>query len=118
MDPNPINPPEIAVRVGTVNAIDRSKQYTRADNAELKRSLDELWAQKRLLENAIRDRDKQIDELHSRVAQRDKLIAHQAGYLKTKDLKFWVLRFALGLLIAAQWGAIGWLAHELLARLH
>lgn len=57
------------------NAIDRSKQYARASNEELLRSLNELWKTSRLNEQAIRDRDRQIAELHQRVEQRDKLIA-------------------------------------------
>jgi hypothetical protein len=116
MDPDPLL---IAEQLGTLNAFDRSKQYVgRATPGELLRSLDKNWEANRRLKATIRDRDKQIDELLSRVEERDKLIAHQADYLKTKDMKFWVLRWALGLLITAQWGLLGWLAHELLARLH
>lgn len=113
-----MDPLKIAEQLGTLDALDRSKQYRRADNEELLRSLNELWKTSRLNETAIRDRDRQIGKLHEQLEQRDKLIAHQAGYLKSKDLKFWVLRVGLGLLIAAQWSAIAWLAHELLARLH
>lgn len=112
------DPVKFAAQMGTLNAPDRSKQYRRSDNDELLRSLNELWKTSRLNETAIRDRDKQISALHSQLKERDELIEHQAGYLKSKDLKFWVLRVGLGLLIAAQWSAIGWLAHELLARLH
>jgi hypothetical protein len=119
MEPDPLR---LAAQLGTLNAIDRAKQYSknfgRADPDELLRSQNELWKTTRLNQAVIRDRDKQIGQLHEQLAQRDKLILHQAGYLKSKDLKFWVLRVGLGLLIAAQWSAIAWLAHELLARLH
>lgn len=116
-----MDPLKLAAQLGTLNAADRSKQYStnfgRADNDELLRSLNELWKTARINEAALRDRDKQIAELHTRVANRDRLIADQAGYLKAKDLKFWVLRFALGGLVVGQWGLIGWLATELVKRL-
>lgn len=36
--------------LGTYNQVDRSRQYTRADNDELLRSLNEAWSKIRLLE--------------------------------------------------------------------
>jgi hypothetical protein len=119
MEPSPLI---VAARLGTLDAPDRSKQYSenlgRATNSELLRSQNALWKTSRLDKIALADRDKVIAELHSRLANRDQLITDQASYLKAKDLKFWLLRFALGLLVTAQWGLIAWLAHELLARLH
>jgi hypothetical protein len=116
-----MDPIKLAAQLGTLNAADRSKQYSknfgRAENDELLRSLNELWKTSRLNENAIRDRDKQIGELHKQLKDRDQLIEHQAGYLKSKDLRFWIWRFGVGGLIALQWSVIAWLGHELLARL-
>jgi hypothetical protein len=116
-DPSQADVLHMATKLGTLDAPDRSRQYRRADPTETLRSLNELWKTSRLNEAAIRDRDKQIAELHSRLANRDQLITDQASYLKVKDLKFWVLRFALGGIVLAQWALIGWLGKELLARL-
>lgn len=108
---------KMAERLGTLNKPDRARQYSRSDNEELLRSLNELWKSKRVLEVSLADRDKQIAELHTRLKERDELIKHQGGYLKSKDLKYRIFRVAVGLLIAAQWSVIGLLAHELLGRL-
>jgi hypothetical protein len=113
-----MDPIRLAEQLGTLNVPDRSRQYSRSSPEEQLRSLNELWKAKRILETAIKDRDKQIAGLHSRVEERDKLIAHQAVYLKIKDMKFWIVRFALGGLVVGQWGLIGWLGTELLDRLH
>ena len=118
MEPSQMDPLKIAAQLGTLHAPDRSKQYRRTDNEELLRSLNELWKNSRLNEVAIRDRDKQLAAAHKQLKERDDLIDHQSRYLQSKDLKLWILRFALGLLITAQWGLIGWLATELLKRLH
>jgi hypothetical protein len=82
MDPSQIDPLTLAARAGTLNSPDRSKQYRRTDNEELLRSLNELWKTARLNENAVRDRDRTIAELHERLAQRDKLIKDQARYVR------------------------------------
>jgi hypothetical protein len=111
--------PEIcfAQAIGTLNAPDRAKQYSkqrgRADNDELLRSLNELWKTARLNEAALRDRDRQIARLHGDLGERDKYIAQLRSFLVTKRLKLWVGR----ILVLAQWGAIGWLATELFSRL-
>lgn len=52
--------PPTAQRAGTVNAIDRSKQYTRADNSELLRSLNEAWSKIRRLEAESTKKDVRI----------------------------------------------------------
>ena len=64
----PLVPPQ-AQRVGTVNAIDRSRQYTRADNSELLRSLNEAWAKIRLVEQDNRKKDIAIGMLHGKMAR-------------------------------------------------
>jgi hypothetical protein len=106
-----------AQAIGTLNSPDRSKQYSRqrgrADNEELLRSLNELWKTARLNEAALRDRDRQIAQLHANLAERDKYVAELRSFLVTKRLKLWVGR----ILVVAQWGAIGWLATELFSRL-
>lgn len=112
-----MDPVKLASQLGTLNAADRSRQYRRSDNEELLRSLNELWKTCRLNDLAIKDRDKQIAELHAQLELRNDLIAEQAGYLRVKDLKYWIVRFSLGLLITGQWALIAWLARELLVRL-
>lgn len=98
-DVNPVvvNPEiRFAQAIGTLNAPDRAKQYSkqrgRADNEELLRSLNELWKEKRILDAAVRDRDRQLDELHGKLKERDELIVALKKYLRSK----WV-----GYLIAA-----------------
>ena len=66
--PNPA-PPQ-AHRVGTVNQVDRSRQYTRTDNIELLRSLNEAWAKIRTLESARAQDGKIIDALHKRLGSK------------------------------------------------
>ena len=61
------SPPPIARQLGTVNAIDRSRQYTRADSYELLRSLNEAWAKIRRLESENNRKDVQIGLLHGSV---------------------------------------------------
>lgn len=65
----PTQVPAQAVKVGTINAIDRSRQYTRADNPELLRSLNEAWAKIRLVEQDNRRKDVALGLLHARVAR-------------------------------------------------
>ena len=81
-------PPAVAHVVGTVNAIDRSRQYTRADNEELLRSLNQLWKEKRLLDTAVADRDRQIATLHGKLKERDDLIVELKKHLGSK---FWAI---------------------------
>ena len=59
--------PQIAQKLGTVNLIDRSRQYTRADNPELLRSLNEAWAKIRRLEGEGIRKDVELGMLHARV---------------------------------------------------
>jgi hypothetical protein len=118
IDPKVVNPEiRFAQAIGTLNAPDRAKQYSkqrgRADNEELLRSLNELWKTARLNEAALRDRDRQIAKLHGDLAERDKYVAELRSFLVVKRLKLWVGR----ILVLAQWGAIGWLATELFSRL-
>ncbi len=58
---------EKAKQAGTLHAIDRSNQYTRADNAELLRAVNEAWAKIRICEQSIRAKDTQITELHQKL---------------------------------------------------
>ena len=116
--PAVVNPElRFAEAIGTLNAPDRSKQYSRqrgrADNEELLRSVNELWKTERINEAALRDRDRQIEKLHGKISERDKYIAELRSFLVTKRLKLWVGR----ILVMAQCGAIGWLATELFSRL-
>ena len=66
--PNPA-PPQ-AHRVGTVNQVDRSRQYTRTDNIELLRSLNEAWTKIRILENGARNDQVTIAKLHKRLGSK------------------------------------------------
>jgi|SRR5579859_7074037 len=68
-------PPPLAQRVGTVNAVDRSRQYTRADNPELLRSLNEAWSKIRLLESSNARKDVELGLLH------DKVRRYRVGYM-------------------------------------
>lgn len=63
----PTQVPAQAVKVGTINAIDRSRQYTRADAGELLRSLNTAWSKIRLLESALNRKDVELGMLHARV---------------------------------------------------
>lgn len=66
-------------RLGTFNAIDRSKQYTRADNEELLRSLNEAWTKVRTLEALDREKDKAIADLRIDKRKLFKLLAASIG---------------------------------------
>ena len=59
--------PPIAQKLGTVNLIDRSRQYTRADAGELLRSLNEAWAKIRRLEGEGIRKDVELGILHVQV---------------------------------------------------
>ena len=61
------NAVERAKEVGTLNQFDRSRQYTRPDNPELLRSLNEAWTKIRLLENGRRQDARIIDGLQGRL---------------------------------------------------
>ena len=54
-------------RLGTFNAIDRSKQYTRSDNPELLRSLNDAWSRIRTLEQSNIRKDVELGLLQGRV---------------------------------------------------
>lgn len=56
-------------RIGTYNQIDRSKQYTRADNSELLRSLNDAWSKIRTLEAASLRKDAVIAEQNSKIGR-------------------------------------------------
>lgn len=109
--------PVAAVQAGTVDAIDRSKQYTRTDPPILKHAIDEAWREIRLQKLAIQDRDRTIAELHQKLANRDTIIDRQADYLKTKDLVENLKTWAVRVLIGGQWALIAWLATQLFARI-
>lgn len=65
--------PNDPVRLGTLNALDRSKQYTRASNEELLRSLNEAWTKIRICEKELRAKDQQIAQLRVDLAKKAKL---------------------------------------------
>lgn len=54
-------------RIGTYNQIDRSKQYTRADNPELLRSLNEAWSKIRRLESSLLQKDVELGLMAAKV---------------------------------------------------
>lgn len=51
--------------LGTYNMVDRSKQYTRADNPELLRSLNESWSKIRSLQTQLTQKDHAIAQIRS-----------------------------------------------------
>jgi hypothetical protein len=61
---------ERAKELGTLNKIDRSHQYTRPDNPELLRSLNEAWSKIRTLEAASLRKDNEIATLHNRLGKK------------------------------------------------
>lgn len=56
-------------KLGTLNALDRSKQYTRASNEELLRSLNEAWVKIRVHERELAAKDKLIAELSRKLGE-------------------------------------------------
>jgi len=85
--------------VGTFNKIDRSKQYTRADAAELLRSLNLAWTRIRQLEELNLKKDLEIGVLKRKV--RNYRIANTALISIITGLAWEGLRFVLP--IAARW---------------
>jgi hypothetical protein len=61
---------ERAKELGTLNQNDRSHQYTRAENPELLRSLNEAWSKIRTLEAANLRKDNEITALHNRLGKK------------------------------------------------
>jgi hypothetical protein len=55
--------PGIAILAGTVDAIDRSRQYQEPNPKDMLRAINEGWAKTRENEKAIRQKDIQIAEL-------------------------------------------------------
>lgn len=53
--------------LGTYQADDRSKQYTRADNAELLRAVNEAWSKIRNCEKFLHKKDLEIADLRKRL---------------------------------------------------
>jgi hypothetical protein len=53
--------------LGTYQAEDRSKQYTRADNAELLRAVNEAWNKIRNCEKFLNKKDLEIADLRKRL---------------------------------------------------
>lgn len=54
-------------KLGTYNAIDRSRQYTRADNPELLRSLNEAWSTIRRLQQSLLQKDVELGIMAGKV---------------------------------------------------
>jgi hypothetical protein len=62
-----MTPMEKAKRAGTLNAIDRSKQYDEADPRILLRAVNESWSKIRNLENANTHKDSEIAQLRAKL---------------------------------------------------
>ena len=56
-----------AQQLGTLNAIDRSRQYENADTHDLLRAVNEAWSKIRRCEKAIDERDSKILDLEKRL---------------------------------------------------
>lgn len=56
-----------AERLGTLNQIDRSRQYQEPNNRELLRAVNEAWAKIRTLEREAGKKDQMIGALNDRV---------------------------------------------------
>jgi hypothetical protein len=54
---------------GTLNAVDRSKQYEDPSSKELLRSLNEAWAKIRTLEEAGREKDQLLKDLRTKIKE-------------------------------------------------
>lgn len=53
--------------IGTYNALDRSRQYTREDPRELLRAVNEAWTKIRKMENELIRRDSMIADLRDKL---------------------------------------------------
>jgi hypothetical protein len=53
--------------LGTLNEIDRAKQYSEANTSDLLRSLNEAWSKIRLVEAANIRKDAEIAQLHAKL---------------------------------------------------
>jgi len=62
-------PIEKAKQVGTLNATDRSRQYTALTDAELLRSLNEAWTKIRCLEKSNLTKDADIAKLKKKLSR-------------------------------------------------
>ena len=62
-----MTPIEKAKKLGTLNQVDRSKQYEHMTVPELMRAVNEAWAKIRICEKAIALRDQEIDRLHAKL---------------------------------------------------
>lgn len=58
-----------AREVGTLGALDRSRQYTTPSGPDLLASLNTAWEKIRLLENAARSKDSEIFALHEKLSK-------------------------------------------------
>lgn len=63
-----MNAVDRAREVGTLGAVDRSRQYTTPSAPELLRSLNTAWEKIRKLETASTDKDADILRLHKRLS--------------------------------------------------
>jgi hypothetical protein len=62
-----MTPIEKAMRLGTLNALDRSKQYDETDPRALLRAVNEAWTKIRNCEKQLTAKDSEIAELHARL---------------------------------------------------
>ena len=62
-----MTPIENAKRLGTYNAIDRSKQYAETDNAALLRAVNEAWSKIRNCEKSLTARNNDIEQLRKKL---------------------------------------------------
>ncbi|HZW05376.1 MAG TPA: hypothetical protein VFF58_00580 [Candidatus Nitrosotalea sp.] len=64
-----MTPIERAKRLGTFNAIDRSKQYAETDGRELLRAVNEAWTKIRHCEKRIAEKDADIARLRDQISR-------------------------------------------------
>lgn len=97
-----MTPPPIAraLELGTLNALDRSKQYPLDDAEKLKRAINEAWTKIHHCEQELGRKDQAISGL----------------LVKAESNQLWVriLRYT----VSAEAAIIGFLAFELFSRLH
>jgi hypothetical protein len=89
-----------AQKLGTLDAVDRSRQYQETDSRELLRAVNEAWSKIRTCERELGKKDAAIADLKSR--------------LRIVNLKFWLCSIA----VLVEAGTIGFLAKELFSRIH